>query len=206
MLMIGVANGAFGTLAPVFGADVGLSDLHHRHDDVDHDILRSRHADSRRPHFGQDGPALCAAGPRSHCRHFGPGHCLIKPDGLTILFGLISLYGAMSYTLYSITVAHANDYAPSDKFVTVSSGLLLLYGVGTIIGPLLAGLTMATEPLSSFRRHRCRASRVAGYALFRTRVRAAVPDAERENFASTPSARAATPESINLDPRATPDA
>jgi hypothetical protein len=53
---------------------------------------------------------------------------IIKPDGLTILFGLISLYGAMSYTLYSITVAHANDYAPSDKFVTVSGGLLLLYG------------------------------------------------------------------------------
>ena len=46
----------------------------------------------------------------------------------------------------------------------------------------------------------------AGYALFRTRVRAAIPVEERENFTSTPSARAATPESINLDPRATPDA
>ena len=45
-------------------------------------------------------------------------------------------YGTMAYALYSIAVAHANDHAKGD-FVRVSSGLLLLYGFGTMIGPVI---------------------------------------------------------------------
>jgi len=128
---------------------------------------------------------------------------VVQPSGISVLFGLISLYGAMSYTLYSITVAHANDFAPSDKFVTVSGGLLLLYGIGTIIGPLIGGLAMASNTYMLFAVTAAAHVGIAVYAMIRTRIRAAIPADERENFSSTPSARAATPESINLDPRAT---
>ena len=33
-------------------------------------------------------------------------------------------------------MAHANDFAASDKFVTVSGGLLLLYGIGTTLSAI----------------------------------------------------------------------
>jgi MFS family permease len=47
-------------------------------------------------------------------------------------------FGAGAFPLYAIAVAHANDYADASESVEVSSGLLLVYGVGAAIGPLLA--------------------------------------------------------------------
>ena len=48
----------------------------------------------------------------------------------------------MAFPLYSVSVAHANDYAEPDDFVNISSGLLLMFGAGAVIGPLLASATM----------------------------------------------------------------
>jgi MFS family permease len=56
--------------------------------------------------------------------------------GVIVLLG--GLWGAAAFPLYSISVAHSNDYAAEDEFVVVSSGLLLMYGIGAVIGPLLA--------------------------------------------------------------------
>ena len=51
-------------------------------------------------------------------------------------------WGAMAFPLYSVSVAHANDYAEADEFVKISSGLLLMFGAGAVIGPFLASATM----------------------------------------------------------------
>lgn len=55
---------------------------------------------------------------------------------------LAAVWGAMAFPLYSLSVAHTNDYASPDEFVKVSSGLLLMYGSGAIAGPFLASATM----------------------------------------------------------------
>ena len=60
---------------------------------------------------------------------------MLHPSSPIFLISLVVLYGAVANTLYPIAVAHANDYASSEDFVKVSGGLLLLYGIGTIIGP-----------------------------------------------------------------------
>lgn len=202
MLLIGIANGAFGTLAPVFGANVGLSTITIAtmmsvtiFSGAVMQLPAGRMSDrvDRRYVLA----ALAAIAGIS-----GLAIVVVMPSDIAVLFGLISLYGAMSYTLYSIIVAHANDYAASDQFVTVSGGLLLLYGVGTIVGPLISGITMAYSPYLLFAVTAVAHFGVAGYAIFRSRMRAAIPAGERDHFASIPSARAATPESINLDPRA----
>lgn len=203
MLMIGIANGAFGTLAPVFGANVGLETITIAtmmsvtiFSGALMQIPAGRMSDRMDRRYMLAGLAAIAG-------VSGLAIVIIKPEDVGILFGLIALYGAMSYTLYSIIVAHANDFAESDQFVTISSGLLLLYGIGTIIGPLISGLTMAYSPYLLFAVTAVSHLAVTAYAVFRSFVRAAVPDEEKETFASTPSARSATPESINLDPRAT---
>jgi MFS family permease len=51
-----------------------------------------------------------------------------------------AVFGAGAFPLYAIAVAHANDYADASESVEVSSGLLLVYGTGAAIGPLLASM------------------------------------------------------------------
>jgi len=51
-------------------------------------------------------------------------------------------WGAAAFPLYTLSVAHANDHADSTDYVMVSSGLLLMYGVGAIIGPFIASAMM----------------------------------------------------------------
>jgi MFS family permease len=51
---------------------------------------------------------------------------------------LAAVWGAVAFPVYSISVAHANDRAELGKFVMVSAGLLLMYGLGAVIGPFMA--------------------------------------------------------------------
>ncbi|MCH9004413.1 MAG: MFS transporter [Proteobacteria bacterium] len=51
-------------------------------------------------------------------------------------------WGAVAFPIYAISVAHANDYAEADEYVMVSSGLLLMYGSGAIVGPFIASAMM----------------------------------------------------------------
>lgn len=56
---------------------------------------------------------------------------------------LCGIWGAMAFPLNSVSNAHANDYANPDEFVMLSSGLLLMYGIGAVIGPFIASASMA---------------------------------------------------------------
>lgn len=60
-------------------------------------------------------------------------------------------WGAVAFPLYTLAVANANDYAETDEYVMVSSGLLLMYGVGAILGPFVAaGLMTLGKPAGLF--------------------------------------------------------
>lgn len=61
------------------------------------------------------------------------------------------VYGAFAFSLYAICAAHANDNADAANFVALSSGLLFLFGVSAILGPLGAlGLGLWAGPRSVF--------------------------------------------------------
>lgn len=53
------------------------------------------------------------------------------------------LVGMFSQPLYAIAVAHAFDHAAPEDFVETSSGMLLFFGMGSIVGPLLASVLMS---------------------------------------------------------------
>ena len=57
-----------------------------------------------------------------------------------IVLGIV--YGGLSFTVYGLSVAHVNDLIDSKRVLEVTSGLLLLYGIGSTIGPTLAGGVM----------------------------------------------------------------
>ena len=54
------------------------------------------------------------------------------------LLGLSACFGGFAFPLYSLCIAHANDYIASHDRVGASGGLMLTYGVGAVAGPLLA--------------------------------------------------------------------
>jgi fucose permease len=56
---------------------------------------------------------------------------------------LCGAWGAMAFPLNAISVAHANDNANPDEYVMLSSGLLLMYGLGAIVGPLASSAAMS---------------------------------------------------------------
>lgn len=56
-------------------------------------------------------------------------------------------WGFFAFPMYALSVAHANDHADPSDYVMVSSGLLLVYGAGAVIGPLAASAVMTlTNP------------------------------------------------------------
>lgn len=62
-------------------------------------------------------------------------------DGWVSL-ALAVAHGCFMLPLYPLSLAHANDYAPNEELVEVSSGLLLLFAVGAITGPWTVGAMM----------------------------------------------------------------
>ena len=54
------------------------------------------------------------------------------------LMAASALFGATAFPLYSLSAAHANDRCPPDQVVELAASLMILYGIGAIVSPLLA--------------------------------------------------------------------
>ncbi|WP_045681842.1 MFS transporter [Martelella endophytica] len=59
-----------------------------------------------------------------------------------LLYGTAFIVGSMLYPIYALNVAHANDRADPSEYVMISSSLMVLYGLGTVAGPLIGGGAM----------------------------------------------------------------
>ena len=203
ILLIGLANGAFGTLGAVFGAAAGF-------DQSTVAIMMSvaifagalmqfpagRMSDRMDRRYVLAGLSAVAA--LSGLLFF-----VLTPFDVTWLFVLVAIYGAAANALYPIAVAHANDFAAPEDFVKVSGGLLLLYGFGTIIGPTVGGPVMsAFGPYALFTVTALAHLLITAYAILRSRKRAPVPASDRDAFITT--GPLTTPESLTLSPRAAP--
>ena len=59
-----------------------------------------------------------------------------------LLIALFAMFGAIALPIYALAIAHANDHLDADQMVGASGKLVLLYGCGSIAGPLIVGLAM----------------------------------------------------------------
>jgi MFS family permease len=59
-----------------------------------------------------------------------------------LLYIAAAFVGSVIFPIYALNVAHANDRAQPDEYVEVSSGMMIVYGFGTISGPLMVGPIM----------------------------------------------------------------
>lgn len=203
VLMGGVMAGAWTNMAPVFGNEIGFSTgqiatllVATMAGGITFQYPLGRLSDRVDRRFVMAGAGifgLCVATLAT----------TLASGSAATLFLFAFLLGGVIYPAYSLSVAHANDYADTADFVKISGGLLILYGFGTMAGPLLAAWLMETRgPLGIFLAIGGASGVFAAHAIFRTFRRAPLPPEVREDFATMPLARSQTPATIALDPRA----
>lgn len=68
----------------------------------------------------------------------GIAHIVSGSISLPALLGSAAAWGAFAFPLYAVAVAQANDHARANEFVEISGGLLLIYAAGAVVGPMIA--------------------------------------------------------------------
>ncbi len=64
----------------------------------------------------------------------------LSPTNFLEIALLAALFGAFTYPVFSISTAHANDFAKAESVVELNASLMFLYGIGAIFSPLIASI------------------------------------------------------------------
>lgn len=120
---------------------------------------------------------------------------------LLFLF-LMFVFGGLVFTLYPVSVARAHDVFDITDIVPVSSTLLLFYGAGATIGPILASSVMSATN-TAYGLFICSSVVAAVYALFTFYLRnrqiiTVVPAEDNSDFVVM---RNSSPVAAVIDPR-----
>lgn len=66
----------------------------------------------------------------------------LLPHTLLSMLPAAAIFGGFMSTIYPVSVAHAHDRMGSDHVVSVSGRLILVYGLGSMAGPLVGAVLM----------------------------------------------------------------
>jgi MFS family permease len=198
---VGMANGTFGTLAPVYGYGQGLDASGIAYLFAVTAVLGAlaqvpagRISDKIDRRWVMVVLGTIAA-------VVGFVTLLFNPQGGWFMYVLFGLYGFSAYPIYAIAVAHANDFAKPGEFGRVAGGMLLVLGTGLAIGPAIAALVMNLyAPVGLFIVTATFHGALALTAFLRMKVRPVRIDG-RIRFRAMNSEKGVTPGSVELDPR-----
>ncbi|MBC7279875.1 MFS transporter [Hoeflea sp.] len=122
-----------------------------------------------------------------------------------VFFAGMLCLGTVLFPIYSLNVAHANDHAKPDEFVEVSSGLMLVYGCATMVGPLITGAAMDWfGPHALFAAIAICFAAYSAHAAWRISRREQPSEEMRSDFLPMAAMPDLTPQSAELDPRSDP--
>ena len=117
-----------------------------------------------------------------------------------IFFIAVGLYSSLCLPLFSLNLAHTNDFVPKSKFVAAGGGLQFIFGVGAISGPILCSIFMEWFGLNGLFIFLIIAHAIiGGFGLYRMKVRDTV---ENPDSTFTPVPATITPAGLELDPDA----
>jgi MFS family permease len=198
---VGMANGTFGTLAPVFGHDQGLDASGIAYLFAVTAVLGAlaqvpagRISDTMDRRL-----VLVVLG--TFAAAIGFLTLLLNPTGGWLLYVLFALYGFSAYPIYAIAVAHANDFARPGEFGRVAGGMLLVLGTGLAIGPAIAAVVMNLyQPVGLFIVTATFHGALALTAFLRMKVRPVRIDG-RLRFRAMSAEKGVSPGTVDLDPR-----
>ncbi len=198
----GMANGTFGTLAPVYGYQQGLDASAIAYLFAVTAVVGaiaqtpfgrlSDKIDRRMVIIWLSGGAAI----------IGFLTVLINPSNGVLMFVLFGMYGFSAYPLYAIAVAHANDFAKEGEFGRVAGGMLLILGVGLAIGPVIASWVMnAIGPVGLFIVTGTFHGALAVTAFLRMKIRPVRDARGRVRFRAMNAEKGISPGTVALDPR-----
>lgn len=120
---------------------------------------------------------------------------VMPPSSPGTAIAMASVFGMAIYAMYPVLVAHANDHAKPEDALLTSGALLLVFGVGSIIGPAMAGVLMgAMGSKGLFATTLIAHILLAGYALWRMTRRQSVTQANKDPFHAQAPANNTTPQ------------
>lgn len=104
--------------------------------------------------------------------------------GLWLGAALAGLWGGASLSYYGISIAHAADRSRAEELPAIASGILVTWALGSIVGPILAGLAYGSvlEGRGLFLFAAGASFVLTAVLLWRSRARKPVREAEREPF------------------------
>ncbi|MCA1284430.1 MFS transporter [Salipiger bermudensis] len=116
----------------------------------------------------------------------GAGSCALglMTDGRSeMLFVAAFLAGGVTTPLYSLFLAYANDDLPADDMPAASGGLVFIFGLGAIAGPLLSGWAMQSlGPHGFWLVLTLTFAGIALYALYRMTQRPAIQVEDTDSY------------------------
>ncbi|MEM6712413.1 MAG: MFS transporter [Pseudomonadota bacterium] len=183
VFLTGVAHGAFWSLGPNFGQQIGLSVSQTAlfmglavigGACVQYPVgLLSDRMDRR----------LVSIGLASVATLLGVVLSGLIPLSGTALLLIAFFFGSTLLPIYTVLAAHVFDYTKSEGYVEVSASLNLLFGVGSILGPLAAAFLMEVlAPGALFAFMAAVNALIACYVSYRVTQRAPLTTEEKEDY------------------------
>jgi MFS family permease len=124
---------------------------------------------------------------------------LMTNPSLATVFACAILFGAASFPIYTLAIAHANDLVPKRRAVVVSSGLLFVYSIGAAAGPLIASTIVEWLGFAAlFTTISIASALIIAVTMLRITIRPRTRSRHHEDFVLVPRT---TPAVFDLDPR-----
>lgn len=112
------------------------------------------------------------------------GGAVSATTGSGIVFVAMAVIGATSLPLYSLCIAHTNDYLQPSQIVAASASLVLVAGVGLTMGPsVTAGLMDVLGPAGFFWSLAMVHGVIGLFALYRMTRRRSLPRGAQRHYA-----------------------
>lgn len=128
---------------------------------------------------------------------------LSQDMGVWLFVGAAALYGGLQTPLYSLYIAHANDYLTPRQIVATSSKLVMINGFGAVFGAPLVGYTMGQYGPGAFYPTQGAIHAVMTViVIYRMWARPSIPTEAQAPFVAVPTR--STPMATTLHPEATP--
>jgi len=56
---------------------------------------------------------------------------------------IVAVYGGLAFPMYSLAVSHVNDVMPENQLVAAAAGIVFVFGIGSVLGPIFVSVLMA---------------------------------------------------------------
>ncbi|MEL7133009.1 MAG: MFS transporter [Pseudomonadota bacterium] len=108
---------------------------------------------------------------------------LVLGGNFAMLLVSAFVVGGMSNPLYSLLLAHTNDFLDHDDMAAASGGLVFINGLGAVFGPLIVGALMESVGPSGFYMFTgVLFVALVGYAAYRATQRKSIPVEETGSY------------------------